>query len=217
MALVTFNSAECRDNTIYDAAACQSCALNAQIQPPSDRQRYYDDLLTFADGSANCVWLAQIIASWRIGDGVLPNYLGLGKSQFEKLLARHFPSYWLPTAMVSRKVLDFSRMLEKQDLEQLLRQFAIRQDDDTEWLIAVIVAACLGSDHLWQDLGLWSRSDLSAMLNYNFPELVTRNSNDMKWKKFLYKQLCEAEGLYVCRAPSCEVCKDYQNCFGPEG
>ncbi len=54
------------------------------------------------------------------------------------------------------------------------------------------------------------------MLAYNFPDLVARNSKDMKWKKFLYKQLCEAEGLYVCRAPSCEVCKDYQQCFGPE-
>jgi NifQ. len=41
-------------------------------------------------------------------------------------------------------------------------------------------------------------------------------ASDMKWKKFIYKQLCEAEGLYVCRAPSCEVCKDYDQCFGKE-
>jgi nitrogen fixation protein NifQ len=39
----------------------------------------------------------------------------------------------------------------------------------------------------------------------------------MKWKKFLYRQLCLEEGIYVCRAPSCEVCKDYDLCFGPEG
>jgi nitrogen fixation protein NifQ len=107
-------------------------------------------------------------------------------------------------------------MLEKQDLEQLLRQFALVKTTETEWLISIIVAACLGSDHLWQDLGLWSRSELSALLNHNFPELAVRNSKDMKWKKFLYKQLCEAEGLFVCRAPSCEVCKDYPVCFGPE-
>lgn len=107
-------------------------------------------------------------------------------------------------------------MLEKQDLEGLLRRHAAKSDPETECIIALVVAACLGSDHLWQDLGLWSRQELSAMIAHNFPQLKERNSKDMKWKKFLYKQLCEAEGLYVCRAPSCEVCQDHQQCFGPE-
>lgn len=188
----------------------------AMIQSSPTRQHYYDDLLSCADGSANCIWLAQIIASWQVGDGVLPDKLGLSDRQFEQLLLQRFPGYDLATDAASGKSLDFSRMLEKQDLEQLLRRFAAVQSPETECLIAVIVAACLGSDHLWQDLGLWSRQELSAMLKHNFPEMAERNSKDMKWKKFLYKQLCEAEGLYVCRAPSCEVCKDYSACFGPE-
>ena len=71
-------------------------------------------------------------------------------------------------------------------------------------------------DHLWQDLGLWSRKDLGTLMQLNFPQLAARNDKDMKWKKFLYKQLCIAEGIYTCRAPSCEVCADYQHCFGPE-
>ena len=50
----------------------------------------------------------------------------------------------------------------------------------------------------------------------NIAPLARRNGKDMKWKKFLYKQLCDTEGIYTCRAPSCEVCADYQNCFGPE-
>jgi nitrogen fixation protein NifQ len=54
------------------------------------------------------------------------------------------------------------------------------------------------------------------MLQYNFPELAAKNDQDMKWKKFLYKQLCEAEGLYLCRAPSCNVCIDYPKCYGSE-
>lgn len=180
------------------------------------RQTLYEDLLAHADGSANAIWLAQIIASWQTGEGVLPQALGLGEYAFQMLLAQHFPGYRLHSAAPSAKSLDFSRMLEKQDLEQLLRQFAATANDDSEWLIAIIVAACLGSDHLWQDLGLWSRDDLSAMLNHNFPQLAALNHKNMKWKKFLYKQLCEAEGLYVCRAPSCEVCKDYGFCFGAE-
>ncbi|OAI06073.1 hydrogenase [Methylomonas methanica] len=180
------------------------------------RQHIYQDLMARADQSPNSVWLAQIIASWSVGDGVLPDSLGLSPAQFQQLIDRYFPGYLLAPEASSGSSLDYSRMLEKQDLEILLAQFAANPGTETEWLIAMIVAACLGSDHLWQDLGLWSRTDLSAMLGYNFPELLVRNSKDMKWKKFLYKQLCEAEGLYVCRAPSCEVCKDYPQCFGPE-
>lgn len=80
----------------------------------------------------------------------------------------------------------------------------------------ILVAGCLGDDHLWQDLGLWSRQELSGLIAHNFPAIAARNSRDMKWKKFLYKQLCEAEGIYVCRAPSCDVCIDYPKCFGSE-
>jgi nitrogen fixation protein NifQ len=183
---------------------------------PISRQQYFDDLLACTDSSANSVWLAKIVASWQVGEGVLPDYLGLNNHQFHALLHHVFPGYWHSAKAVSGSCLDFSRMLEKHDLEQLLRQFAVLKTVESEWLISIIVAACLGSDHLWQDLGLWSRSELSALLNHNFPELAARNSKDMKWKKFLYKQLCEAEGLFVCRAPSCEVCKDYPVCFGPE-
>lgn len=107
-------------------------------------------------------------------------------------------------------------MLEKDDLVNLLRQFSNPDIIEIDWIIGIIVAGCLGNDHLWQDLGLWSRSQLSAMLQYNFPELAAKNDKDMKWKKFLYKQLCEAEGLYLCRVPSCELCTDYLKCYGSE-
>lgn len=187
-----------------------------EISPAIIRQQYYDDLVVSSDGSANSIWLAQIIASWLVGEGALPDRLGLTGSQFQQLLAQRFSGQILTEQAASGKNPDFSRMLEKQDLEQLLRQFSAAEQAETEWLIAIIVAACLGSDHLWQDLGLWSRPELSALLKHNFPELAERNYKDMKWKKFLYKQLCEAEGLYVCRAPSCEVCQDYTQCFGPE-
>jgi len=180
------------------------------------RQQYYDALFAHEDGSANCGWLAKIIASWQAGESVLPNALGLAESQFQQLLAQRFPGCQVDPIAPSGKTLDFSRMLEKQDLEIFLRQQAAVQNQETEWLIGIIVAACLGSDHLWQDVGLWSRKDLSSLLMYNFPKMAARNHRDMKWKKFIYKQLCEAEGLYVCRAPSCEVCKDYPLCFGEE-
>jgi nitrogen fixation protein NifQ len=81
----------------------------------------------------------------------------------------------------------------------------------------VVAAACMGQDHLWQDLGLLNRTELNALMQRNFPALAARNVKDMKWKRFLYRQLCEMEGIQACRAPSCEICTDYAHCFGPDG
>ena len=75
---------------------------------------------------------------------------------------------------------------------------------------------CLGDNHLWQDLQLPSRAELSALMARWFPALKVRNSGDMQWKKFLDKQLCEREAIQVCKAPSCTVCSDQPLCFGPE-
>lgn len=166
--------------------------------------------------SPNYEWLACMLSSWRVGQGVLPDYMGLEPDQFKQLNDNFFQDGTLPTQAVSGSQLDFSRMLEKDDMVALLKLYCRSDTLEMEWMIAIIVAGCLGSDHLWQDLGLWSRPQLSAMLEYNFPELAAKNNQNMKWKKFLYKQLCEAEGLYLCRAPSCQVCIDYPKCYGPE-
>ena len=193
-----------------------SCPALKNDLPPLTRQQCYDNLLAWGNGSPNSIWLAQIIASWQVGEGVLPRGLGLCDSQFRQLMAFYFPGCHLSPIPPPPKTLDFSRMLEKQDLEKYLGYYSSLSVPESEWLIALIVAACLGSDHLWQDLGLFSRNELTALLKHNFPEMAARNNKDMKWKKFIYKQLCEEEGLYVCRAPSCEVCQDYQVCFGAE-
>jgi nitrogen fixation protein NifQ len=181
-----------------------------------DRESVYARIRPFADASTNAEWLAQIVAGWCAGEGVLPDYLGLEPAQFEWLTERFFPACAIRETAASGSRIDFSRMLEKDDLVKLLQASADPAIAEIDAIIGIVVAACLGDDHLWQDLGLWSRPELTAMLRHNFPPLAAKNSRDMKWKKFLYKQLCEAEGLFVCRAPSCDVCGDYQGCFGPE-
>jgi nitrogen fixation protein NifQ len=163
----------------------------------------------------NHEWLACIVASWCVANSVLPDYLGLECHDFVALKKHYFTDYALPEYAPSGKQLDFNRMLERQDLINLLRHYA-NPSIETDWIIGLLVAGCLGNDHLWHDMGLWSRSQLTALLNYNFPALAAKNIHDMKWKKFLYKQLCEAECLYLCRAPSCQVCADYGQCYGSE-
>lgn len=109
-----------------------------------------------------------------------------------------------------------TRVDEQAELIALMRTHRAGDSPSELWMASIVASACLGSDHLWQDLGLWCREDLSSLMLRNFPTLAEKNVHNMKWKKFLYKQLCNAEGIYVCRAPSCEVCADYQACFGPE-
>ena len=86
----------------------------------------------------------------------------------------------------------------------------------TRAVAEVIALACLGDNHLWQDLQLASRAELSALIEWHFPRLAARNHAQMKWKKFLYRQLCEREEILICKSPSCAVCTDHALCFGPE-
>ena len=71
-------------------------------------------------------------------------------------------------------------------------------------------------NHLWQDLGLRNRGELSALMRRHFEPLADRNVNDMKWKKFLYRMICRDEGFRLCTAPSCAECDDFAVCFGDE-
>lgn len=112
-----------------------------------------------------------------------------------------------------------SRDDEVADLCALLLEHADPQagsDAQRAAVVEAVAVACLGDDHLWQDLKLASRRELSLLMTHWFPALAAKNVRDMKWKKFLYKQLCEREELFVCKAPSCGVCSDHALCFGPE-
>lgn len=155
--------------------------------------------------------LASMLAGQQVGEGCLPADLGLGEKVFRHLLDEYFPTFQpVATSLPGESIPEWA------DLQKLLLDHRARQYP-SELLIANIVAtACGGRDHLWQDLGLLNRDELSRLMWANFPELARANSGDMKWKKFLYRQFCSREGIYVCPAPSCGECKEYVKCFGPE-
>src|SRR5512139_3350745 len=186
----------------------------ARAVPADARAALYDLLMAQAGGLANDDLFARMLASRMCGVGALPP-LGLGEAGFSALMARHFPGFTLPAQRGDADV-EAARQAERQELLTLLHEHCDGADVSERWMAEIVAAACMGGDHLWQDLGLWSRVDLSRLMTQNFPALAARNSRDMKWKKFLYKQLCDREGVYVCRSPSCEVCADYAKCFGPE-
>ncbi|MBK1721771.1 nitrogen fixation protein NifQ [Thiocystis violacea] len=183
-----------------------------------DADRVYARLMVRAAGDGNDRAFASMIASRAAGGGALPAWLGLEVTDFHRLMAHHFPgiSPDVLTAMDGKSPVTASRLDEREELLQLLLAHRANQTPSEVWMAHTVAAGCMASDHLWYDLGLWNRAELTELMRRNFPELAARNDKDMKWKRFLYKQLCESEGIYVCRAPSCDVCADYNVCFGPE-
>lgn len=178
------------------------------------RPGLYSELMAHATGLPNDELFAQIIASRAADSGALPPGIGLSPAEFHALLTRHYPGIRLDNASGDSNA--DPRALERDDLLALLLEHCSGKDVSELWMAEIVTAACMASDHLWQDLGMWSRDHLSRLMTQNFPALAAKNIHDMKWKKFLYKQLCEREGINACRAPSCEYCADYLKCFGPE-
>ena len=119
------------------------------------------------------------------------------------------------TGVLGRNV-PSARVDEYEDILGLLLDHRSRMGQATEAVARWVAESCLGGNHLWQDMGLPSRNELSGLLACHFRPLFEKNTDDMKWKKFFYKQICEREGFKLCKSPSCGVCVDYGKCFGPE-
>ena len=183
------------------------------LETPQD---VYGRLMAARRGDPVEETLARILTSWSLGFGAMPAWLGLGEYRFRELMRRHFPEFDPCEISNPRRSLDLQREEEMLDLRELLMENRTLGTESEAWMADIVIAGCLGNDHLWQDLGLWSRSDLSKLMLENFEPLARCNDKDMKWKKFLYKKLCETEGIYTCRAPSCEQCDDFENCFCPQ-
>lgn len=146
--------------------------------------------------------------------GRRPLLRALDDASFQRLLAHCFAGLALdngtPDAGGAAGVDEFD------DLLALLLAHCTTPGEARVWLCHAVATAAMSDNHLWQDMGLPDRQALSALLTENFPELAARNTGNMRWKKFFYRQLCAAEGLLLCKSPHCAVCVDFAECFGPE-
>lgn len=155
--------------------------------------------------------LASLLAGRSLGEGVLDATLGLSAADWAELWRGHFPGQRL--ALPARSL---EEIPEHDDLVGLLLAYRAGRSPAEAWLAVVVARACTGRDHLWQDLGLANRGELSVLMTEAFPGLASLNTGDMKWKKFIYRHYCARDGIYVCPAPSCGECTDYARCFAPE-
>lgn len=105
---------------------------------------------------------------------------------------------------------------EEKSVVDILLMYASGPIQFVRPLAVLIARRCQEPHHLWQDLGLRNRGELSQLMQRHFPRLKARNSGDMKWKKFLYRMVCGSEGFTLCPSPVCSDCDDFAACFGTE-
>lgn len=160
-----------------------------------------------------------IVNQFLTGATVFPPFLGLEETVYFSLLEAlgmsDVPEQHLLPGRQLRKELLVIRAGEWQQIYTLLKEHQVESTEEAELACQLISSGCLGSAHLWHDIGLPQRPLLSQLFACYFPELHKLNDKNMRWKRFLYKQLCENGGDYVCRAPSCETCTSYHECFIP--
>jgi nitrogen fixation protein NifQ len=155
--------------------------------------------------------LASLLAGRALNQGVLTATLGLSETDFQTLWNGYFPGPHLNLQDGAGELI-----AELEDLLNLLLEYRAGVSVAEVWLAHIVAYSCCGRNHLWQDLGLANRGELSTLMALAFPHLAALNTGDMKWKKFIYRHYCAREGIYVCPAPSCGECADHPKCYAPE-
>ena len=138
---------------------------------PSDAsfQDIYHYLLPNWTDAINPHALASMIASYYCGRGAMPATLGLSAHAYQQLISHFFPHCVLPSLLPSEAAIDQSRAPECDDLRQLFYQHRVNDGLLSEWFTEILVNGCMGGNHLWEDLGLQARPDLSRWIAFNFP------------------------------------------------
>ena len=158
--------------------------------------------------------LVALAAQESIASGAtIGETLGLRSADLDALLAI-YPSATSLALEAQPSTIEFDE--EEEQLRALFDRYRVDDSLETGWLVSMLARRCMSPNHLWQDLGLSSRGDLNRLMRERFPALAARNAQNMKWKKFFYRCLCEMEGFSLCAAPSCAECSDYTACFGEE-
>jgi nitrogen fixation protein NifQ len=64
----------------------------------------------------------------------------------------------------------------------------------------------LKMNHMYEDLGFKSRTQMGKFMMKNFPTLAKQKPKDKLWKKFIYDEIGQI-------APACVSCNDQLTCF----
>jgi len=145
----------------------------------------------------------------------LSESLGLDAPVLSSFLAKWFPD--VPLERFGDLGSDeLAVSYEEECLRKLLFRFSTGGSALETLLSRILARRSLRSNHLWQDLGLSSRDELSDLMKRHFAPLAARNAQNMKWKKFLFRMICLDDQAGLCPAPTCGECTEFEGCFGDE-
>ncbi len=75
-----------------------------------------------------------------------------------------------------------------------------------EFLADEVAKTSLEMNHLYEDLGFKSRTEMGRFMMENFTSLAKDKPKDKLWKKYLYECIDSI-------APACVSCNDQETCF----
>lgn len=145
------------------------------------------------------------------GLGPMTERLGLSGPALAALSERWLPFFAMPDTEGPAPVIP----PEQSAIAKLILWRGGSAEPEARWLAAIIARRAQEPRHLWEDMGLPSRPALTALIARHLPGLAAANRQNMRWKKFLYRQICSEAGFNLCLSPSCEECPEYDACFAP--
>lgn len=151
----------------------------------------------------------------------LSGALGLSEENIDALLAEFFPA--AGRDLFKPKAQDDPGAVQEPN-QDLLKILLAHVPCDTTggmqqpaaWLARILAARAALPGHLWLAMGFFERQELTSAIRRLLPTLAAANQQGMRWKRFLFKQVCDGTGGTMCKSPNCGVCSDYALCFAPD-
>jgi len=209
-----------------DAVSVLQALPTADVAPRSERRGaaayrlltgYHPADVAIDDGfSFDRHVLASILAVAAVESGAVAERAGLAAQDLANLMAHWFPAACAMGAAWSAEVAKSDDDEEVAMVRDLLLAQRSSQGETGRLLAAMIARRAIEPNHLWEDLGLRDRSELTRLLARHFAPLAARNTGNMRWKRFFYRALCESDGFVMCTTPVCTECRDFELCFGDE-
>lgn len=75
-----------------------------------------------------------------------------------------------------------------------------------EEIAPLVAAKSLEMNHMYEDLGFESRTQMGKFMKTHFPTLAEQKPKEKLWKKYLYDRIGKI-------APACATCDDQLTCF----
>ncbi|ABD05688.1 NifQ [Rhodopseudomonas palustris HaA2] len=158
--------------------------------------------------------LASILSAAITEPGPINQRCGLGADDFVALVTSFFPHISVLFSVLAAGEPDADE--EAAMVRDLLLAHRSTPGEVGRWLATMVARRAMEPDHLWEDLGLRDRSELTRLLMRHFGPLARDNIRNMRWKRFFYRKLCEDDGIVMCSTPVCSQCNDFAECFGDE-